>query len=257
MLFAGLAYPVCRQQQITAPQRLLSQGIKDESLGQLTLAEKSYREIYNKHPDAPEAAEALLKIARIEQFDFQDDQKALLNYLLLEHDYPESSLVLPAREAAAQIIKYSLHDYSRAIEFYQRLLELGNGTPDRYRYEIADCYFRRKNYQQARIELETLLEKHPDSPLVADALYRRGGLFLLEGDGAAARRDWHRLIESYPASQYRFMAEFELGRQLEEEGLFAEALHHYQRLAAEKKTLLLSDKITHLQQQIAKKKGAL
>ena len=252
---AALLLPVYRQQQLAAPQRLFSKGIKLESLGRLDAAEGIYREIYTKYPQADEASEALLKLARIEQYDRQDEQRALLNYLQLEHDYPASPLVLQAREAAAQIIKYTLRDYSRAIEFYHRLLELDNGTPDRYYYEIADCYFRLKNYPQARIELETLLEQYPDSPLVAEALYRRGGILLLEGQGEKARNNWQQLIENYSDSRFRILAELDLAKQLEEEGAFEEALQRYQQIATKKKSPLLDEKIEHLKQRIAKKKG--
>ncbi len=257
MIVGATLVPVYRQQQLAVPQQLFSQAIKLESQGKIAAAEDIYREIYTKYPQTAEATESLLKIARIEQYDRQDDQLALLSYLQLEHDYPTSPLVLTAREAAAQIIKYTLRDYSRAIEYYHRLLELDGGSSDHYYYEIADCYFRLKNYPQARIEFETLLEKYPDSPLAADASYRRGGLFLLEGRGKEARDAWQQLIDIHPDSRFRFLAELDLAKQLEEEGLFEEALSRYQQLAAEKKTALLSKKIRHLQQRIAKKKGAL
>jgi len=254
---AVLLVPIYQQQQLAAPQRLFSRGIKFESLGKIDAAEDIYREVYTKYPQAGEAAEALLKIARIEQYDRHDEQRALLNYLQLEHDYPASLLVLQAREAAAQIIKYTLRDYARAIEFYHRLLELERGTPDRYYYEIADCYFRLKNYPQARIELETLLEKYPDSPLVAEALYRRGGIFLLEGRGEKARDCWQQVISDYPDSRFRIPAELDLAKQLEEEGAFEEALQRYQQIATEKKSPLLDEKIDHLKRRIEKKKGVL
>lgn len=256
-MIAAVAVPVYRQQQMAAPQRLFSEGIKLESLGQFDAAEKSYRAVYTKYPQAAEAAEALFKIAKIEQYDRQDEQRALLNYLQLERDYPANRLVFSAREAAAQIVKYTLRDYSRAIEFYYHLIELGGGQPDHYYYEIADCYFRLKNYPQARIELELLLEKYPDSLLAAEAQYRRAELLLLEGDGKAAQNVWQQLIEAYPESRYRMFAELDLAKQLEESGLFEEALERYQRLAAKNATPLLSEKIAHLQQRIAKKKGVL
>ena len=106
----------------------------------MDVAEKIYREVCQQYPQAKEAAEALLKIGKIWQYDYQDEQKALLSYLQLEHDYPESPLVLPAREEAAQIVKYTLRDYSRAVEFYHRLLDLNTVTADQYYYEIAELY---------------------------------------------------------------------------------------------------------------------
>lgn len=246
-----------QQQQLTAPQRLFSLAVKQQSRGEIAAAEKSYREIYQHYPQAAEAAEALLKIGKIWQYDRQDGQRALLSYLQLEHDYPDSPLVLPAREEAAWIVKYTLKDDFRAIEFYQRLLDLNTGHLDKYYYEIADCYFRLENYPQARIELEILLEKFPDSPLAADVLYRKGGIFLLEGRTTAAQQDWQSLIEQYPDSRYRLQARFNLAKLLEEQGDLQEALQSYQEIEGFSHPELLRKKIDHLEQRIADKKGAL
>ena len=254
---AIISIPVYRQQRLTEPQQLFALAVKQESLGEIGTAEKSYREIYQQYPQAEEAAAALLRIGKIWQYDFQEEQKALLSYLQLEHDYPESPLVLIAREEAAQIVKYTLRDYSRAVEFYQRLLDLDRGTPDQYYYEIADCYFRLENYPQARIELETLLEKYPDGTLTAAVLYRKGGILLLEGRAEDARQDWQRLIEEYPDSKYRIQAEFDLAKLLEEEGHLQGALQRYQLLEGEAEPSLLREKIEHLQQRITAKKEAI
>lgn len=263
ILFALLAlglvaslFPVYRQQQLTAAQRLFAKGVELESLGKITAAEKSYREIYQQFPQAQEAAEALFKIGKLWQYDHQDEQKALLSYLQLEHDYPDSPFVLPAREEAAQIVKYVLHDYSRAIEFYQRLLDLNKGTPDHYYYEIADCYFRLENYPQARIELETLQEDYPHSTLIPDVLYRKGGILLLEGETEGARQDWQHLVERYPESPYQVQAKFDLAKLLEEEEHLEEALQSYRKLEGFSRPSLLQKKIEHLERRIAEKKGA-
>ena len=257
LVIAGGLFPSYRQWQLSSPQRLLARGIKQESLGQIGAAEQTYREIYQRFSTAQEAAEALLRIGRLWQYDHLDEQKALLSYLQLEHDYPESHLVLPAREEAAQIVKYSQRDYSRAIGFYQSLLDLNTGEPDRYLYEIADCYFRLENYPQARIELETLLESYPDSALAPDALYRKGGILMLENRADAARQEWQKLIEAYPDSSYRPQAEFNLARLLEEEGHLARALEQYRQLKNFPRPSLLQEKIEHLEQRIEDKKKAL
>ncbi len=243
--------------QSTAPQRLFATAVKQESRGEIVAAEKSYRDIYQHYPRTQEAAEALFRIGKIWQYDHRDAQLALLNYLQLEHDYPESPLVLPSRQEAARIVKYVLRDYSRAIEFYQRLLDLNAGTPDQYYYEIADCYFRLENYPQARIELETLLENYPNSPLVPDALYRRGGILFLEGQVEKAQQDWQSLIERYPDSRYRVQAQFDLAKLQEEGGALEEALQSYRQLEGFSHPTLLQKKIEHLEQRIAEKKGAL
>lgn len=257
LILTASLFPVYRKQQLMAPQRLFAKGIALESLGKISAAEKNYQDIYQNYPQAQEAAEALLRIGNLWQHDHKNEQMALLSYLKLEHDYPESPLVLSAREEAAQIVKHTLRDYSRAIVYYQRLLDLNMGDPDQYYYEIADCYFRLENYPQARIELETLLDLYPHSTLAPEVLYRKGGILLLEGRTADAQHDWQNLIEQYPESQYRKQAEFDLAKLLEEEEHLSEALQRYRQLKGFSQPLLLQEKIEHLERRIAEKKEAI
>ncbi|SEA35978.1 Tetratricopeptide repeat-containing protein [Desulfuromusa kysingii] len=250
-------YPLYSHYQLTAPQRLFAEAVELENLRQITAAEEKYQQVYQSYPQAPEAAEAILRIGNIWQFELQDMQKALLNYLQLEHDYPRSPLVQSAREEAARIAKYRLRDYPRAIEFYQRLLDFNEGRVDQYYYEIADCYFYLENYSQARIELESLLEKYPQSKFVVDALYRKARILLLEGQTKAAQQQWLHIIDKYPESKYRPQAEFDLAKILEEEGHLQEALQQYQQLRGKLEPALLDEKIKHLEQRIEDKKEAI
>lgn len=257
LLLGCFLYPVYQQQQLTAPHRLLSEGIALESRGEAEAAQRVYLEIYEQYPETEQAPEALFRSGRIWQIDHRQEQQALLTYLQLEHDYPAHPLVIDAQEEAARIVKYSQRDNSKAIVIYQRLLDGNNSRAADYLYEIADCYFRLDKYDQARIELETLIAEYPDSSLVPDALYRKGGLLLLENHLEEARLDWQRLIKEYPNSPYRAQAQFNLARSLEEENRLKDALEQYQQLKDYPRPHLLKEKIKHLKQRIANKKKAI
>lgn len=252
-----VALPVYRHYRQSAPQRLFADAVKLESQGKFEAAQQQYQQLYQRYPDSGLAPKALLRSGRIWQLDRHHDQQALLCYLQLEHDFPESLLIRSAREEAARIVKYSLRDYSRAIEFYQRLLDDAGDKADHYLYEIADCYFRLDNYTQARIELETLIERVPHSSLLPDVLYRKGGLLLLENRLAAARQDWQRLVKEFPQSVYAPQARFNLAKLLEEQGHLVEALQQYQKLTDYPQPALLEEKIKHLKQRIESKKKAI
>lgn len=257
ILLIVVLLPLYQRQQLTAPQRIFAAAVKYESLGDIDGAQQSYQRLVQDFPHSELAAEALLRSGHIWQFDRQQDQQALLCFLQLEHDFPDHPLTVTAQESAAYIIKFSLRDYSRAIGCYQRLLEQPGDKQDRYLYEIADCYFRLDNYSQARIELETLLEQYPESSLVADVLYRKAGLLLLENRLKAAQSDWQQLVERFPESHYSRQARFNLAQALEEEDHLLEALERYKELEAFPYSELLREKIEHLQQRIAAKKKAL
>ncbi len=137
------------------------------------------------------------------------------------------------------------------------MLATGDGPSDQYLYEIADCYFRLENYSQAKIELETLINDYPESSLIDDALYRKGGLLVLENRVKEARANWEQLIENYPQSSYRLQAEFNLAKLLEEEDLLVEALEQYQKLKDFPRPKMLEDKIIHIKNRIEVKKKAI
>ena len=256
-ILAAAAWPFYQRHQVTVPQQLFNEGEKLESLGQIAAAQELYQRLYRDYPQAAVAPLALLRSGQIWQHDRHQDQQALLSYLQLEHDYPDSNLVQIAREAAARIVKYSLRDYSRAIEYYQHLLDSATSQQDKYLYEIADCYYRLDNYSQARIELETLLQQYPQSDLLPELLYRKGGLLLLEKRLAEAQTDWQRLITEFPDSPYQLQARFNLAKLLEEDNRLQEALEQYQQLREFPQPLILEEKIEHLKQRIATKKKAI
>lgn len=256
LLLGTLLYPALLRYQASAPQRLLAEGIRQESLGRIPEALHGYGVLVRDYPGAEEAPEALYRIARIWQYDREDPQRALLTYLQLERDFPASSHVQGARESVAQILKYDLRDDMQAIGYYQRLIEDQAGTPDRYRYEIADSYFRLENYPQARIELENLLAEHPGSALIEEGLHRKATILTLENRAVEAQQDWLRLIEQFPHSSYVSQARFNLARLLEEEGKLQEALEAYQQLEDFPRPRVLEEKIRHLLQRLANRDEA-
>lgn len=250
LLAGALLFNQLAGREVSEPQHILTQGIKQESLGRIDEALLSYARVVDNYPETVEATEALYKTARIWHFDRQDPRQALVNYLLLERDHTNSLLINKSREAAAQIVKYDLRDDLQAVGYYQRLLDAGEGELDHYQYEIADSYFRLENYPQARIELEKMVEDYPDSSLVADALHRTAMILILENRPDDAEKVWLRLIELFPQGPYYNQASFSLARLLEERGELEEALEQYRQLENFPRPLLLQQKLNHLQQRI-------
>jgi hypothetical protein len=113
----GGFYPVYLQRQVSAPKRLINRAIEQESLGQIATAEKLYHELYQSYNGTEEAAAALFHLGKLQQYDHRDARLALLSYLQLEKEYPESRLLAAARRESARIVKYSLRDYSQAIGY--------------------------------------------------------------------------------------------------------------------------------------------
>jgi len=241
----------------TTPERLFSKGLSLESQGRPDRALASYERLFENYPDAVQAPESLFRAGRISRFDLRQDQKALFLFLKLEHDYPENDYVTAAQLEAAELTKYRLRNYAQAIVVYQRLFDNGSEDGDQILYEIADCYFRLNNFSQARIELDALLERYPESSLRAEVLYRRASALLLDGKDEEARSGFQALIESFPQSPYALEAKFNLAELLETEERLKDALKAYRKLTNYPRQELLQQKIARLEKRIAKKKKAL
>lgn len=257
LLTGVIGYTGWQEYQVSEPQRLLTQGVKLESLGRSTEALDNYRQIIARYPQGSLAPEALYRQARLWQFDLQDPQQALLRYLQLERDYANSSYLQQSREAAARIVKIDLGDDMQAIGYYQRLIGSGQGSLDQYLYEIADSYFRLKNYSQARIELENLLSTYPESPLIPVVLHRKATILVLENRMDEANQDWQRVVEEFSDSDYAGRARFNMASVLEEKGELESALEQYQNLQHYPQPLLLKQKIEHLTRRIQNRNEGL
>ena len=176
----------------------------------------------------------------------------------MEKNYPRTELACKAQGRVAEIYKYRLRDFNRAIVAYQKLLDSGCSRDDRVQNELADAYFRLNNFEQARIEFENLVKNYPKSPLVPEAEYRIALAFSLDGKPGEAEAAFRRMVGEHPESSFATEARFALAGVLEEQGQLVEALKILKNLkgiypSAE----ILVKKTDQVRQRIAKKKKAV
>ena len=239
------------------PAALLQQGVRLEQQNDLTEAIKTYEELIEHYAASKEASNALYRHGRILQHDLGEDQRALLSFLRLEIDYPQSELVRSAQQEAAELTKYRLDSCEQAIPIYQRLFEESGVDGDQYLYEIADCYARLNNWPQAAIEFEALLASFPESALSSMTSYRLADSWLLSNQQEKARAGFEQIVKIYPESQIVHEARFRLAEMLEEEEHLKEALRAYSALTGYPRQRLLKQKILRLKKRIARKEKVL
>ncbi len=239
------------QGQFTRGEELLERG-------EYSRAYSKFRGIYEGHPRYRRSAEALYLAGEILQFHLHRDKEALLAYLLVERDYPGRNESYRAQRRAAEIYKYRLNDYDRALMIYQKLLENSITDGSRIQYEIADTYFRQNNIEQARIEMESLLKNFPGSPLVPEALFRIAAIFALEGSLPDAEFIYRKVMEEHPDSPFAIEARFGLVSVLERKGELRAALSNLEKLRGEyPKPGVIDKKIRQIRERIQKKKKAI
>ncbi len=67
-------------------------------------------------------------------------------------------------------------------------------------YWIGETYYAEKNYEQAILQFEEIIQKYGDHPKVASAMLKQALAFESTGDQATARLLLQRVIERYPLS---------------------------------------------------------
>ena len=205
-------------------------GLALRAAGEYVAAAELLRKLQADHPDCSRAPEALLQAGQLLHLNLGRYQDALLVYVTVERDYPEAGEATEARRQVAELYKYRLNDQQRALSAYQRLLDDAGAEGDRVQYEVADCYFRLNNFEQARIEFENLQQDYPASPLGAEVRYRIAVTYALEGKADDAMNAYREVISRWPESPYAVEARFGLATALEERERIKEALEIFEGL---------------------------
>jgi len=125
-------------------------------------------------------------------------------------------------------------------------------------YEVADCYFRLNNFEQARIEFENLLSNYNFSDLTAEVRYRIAMTYALEDKLPEADAAYRLVMQGWPESPYATEASFGLATVLEEQGELLEALKILEELdGIYPKQDILQRKTDQVRERIEKKKKAI
>lgn len=261
VLIALLAIAAGIYYRATLDQRLeqeLAGGEEQVAMQDYEGALTTFRDIHRNHPDFHGAPRALLRSGEILNHYLQRYHEAILAYLLVEKDYPASPETRKAQRQVAETYKDRLGDHGQAIVAYQKLLDGEAADADRIRYEVADSYFRLNNYEQARIEFESLLKKHPGSPLVPEVQFRIAVAYSLEGASQEAERAYRAMAESWPDSPYAAEARFGLATVLEERDELRAAIKVLEALQGNYPNAeALAKKIEQVKERIGKKKKAI
>lgn len=217
-----------------------------------------FMQLFADHPEFERVPAALYHVAEIQDLYLERYNDALLTYLLLERDYPNAEEVPAAQQQVAVLYKYRLNDCSQAIVAYQKVLDRTDQEYDQLQYEIADCYFRLNNFEQARIEFESLLKSHPESERAAEVQFRIAVTYALEGKLPDAADAYRQVLEGWPESAYALEARFGLATVLEEQEKLLEALSLLEELAGHyPNPEILERKTAQVRERINKKKKAI
>lgn len=143
---------------------------------------------------------------------------------------PRSDAAFEARIKIGRLLEEVYDDPRNAIEEYH--LAIANHPNamqvDEVRFRMAKAYFGMKEYEQARVEFQKLIETSPKSERAPEAAYDIADSWFVEEKFAEAEQAYRELLERW-AGPFDGAAWFGLARCMEETGRYAEALEIYQK----------------------------
>jgi TolA-binding protein len=180
-------------------------GLKEPAAAEKTLVELK-REISGTGKETAEwsARVWVLLAEALYQQQKYDDVQATVDEL--RRGMPKSPLLYQADEVLGRSYKNQAQ-WDKAIAAFQRVVADRQGEQDetaaKSRLMIAECWFLRKNFRQARadyLKVSTLYDKLPE--WAAPALYQVGQCEEELKQPRDAEKTYHDLIASYPRSKY-------------------------------------------------------
>lgn len=89
------------------------------------------------------------------------------------------------------------HKPNEAVEIFQSILNLDNARDD-IRVELATVYYNLNQYEDAKKQLETVLNNNPSS---TEVIYNLGAIEASMGNSEKAREIWEKLVADFPESE--------------------------------------------------------
>ncbi|PLX88284.1 MAG: hypothetical protein C0614_02590 [Desulfuromonas sp.] len=236
----------------------LQTALEFKATGRYAEALDALQRLYKDYPKFATTPQALIESGEILELYLGRYDDALLTYLLLLRDFPDHPSAPAIERRIADLYKFRLDNCSQAIAVYQRIVDRSEGDGDRLQYEVADCYFQLNNFEQARIEFESLQKKYPQSDQLAEVQFRIAVTYALEGQLPEAEASYRMVVQNWPENPYALEARFGLAGVLEEQERLLEAREELVSLQGiYRNQSTLNQKLEQIQARIDKKKKAI
>ncbi|MFA5199776.1 MAG: tetratricopeptide repeat protein, partial [Candidatus Omnitrophota bacterium] len=235
--------------------------------GELLKSEDSFKKILAKYPDSPGSDYAQYQIGLL-QLKRSDYNAAALSFELFLEKIKQSEF-LPQATYSLGLAYFHKGDYQKSIELFSRfqdglktsqlrpqafymmgtayiMLEKINNALDIFKeipkldfqdaellqkaeYEIADCYYKLGQENEAAAKFKYLRAKYPDSKLTSDILWWLGKYYYRQNDFKVARRYFTSLTRDYPDNSLAGDAFYALGLIDNDENKFTDAGSNFKK----------------------------
>jgi len=204
------------------PYCLFQLGVCQEKTGKKDAAFENYKQIWLNYPLSEYSGMAWENLNR------------LAEELSIEPFIPTADQLYNRGE-----IFFNAYHYQSALDEFNRILKqdyinnLSPGLHSKTLFKTGMCYFRLRDYSQARYYMATSYEKDPGGSVADDSLYYTGMALASLNNNDEAISYYNKLLELFPSSNYSDDALYRAGRIYSLRSDFSNAAAFFKRVAAE------------------------
>lgn len=200
-------------------------------LRKLTEARESFMSFKADYPDSKLLDEAVYALA-LSYFELPDYNASREIIETFDAQFGGSPLKPEALYLLAGSL-YNLGEFARAADVFKRVV-MACGDKERdlaqnAEYEIAHCYDRMGDEQEALLRFKALRSKYPDSVSSAGVMWWLGEYYHRHGDLRQSRRYFLSLIQDFPLNSLLADAHYALGVSYALEKRDDDAVEHFQK----------------------------
>ena len=236
-----------------------------EDVNEFVKAEETYKKILKLYPDYSSADYAQYQLATM-QLKRLDYDEAVVSFMSMLREYPQSKF-LPDAMYALGSLYLQRADYARSCEIFAKFQNEFKDSPlraqalymqgvslislekinealsvfkdvskldpldiellQKVEYEIADCYYKLSQENEAVSRFKLLRVKYPNSKLVPDILWWLGQYYYRSKDLNLARRYFGSLIKDFSDSQLAADAFYAMGLTFSDENKIEQAADNF------------------------------
>lgn len=183
-----------------------------ESAGNLKRAISVYRALVRDYPLAPSASAAQFRLGELYD-SLGNSKRAFDAYQKLLENYPQSREFDRAVEAQVALADAALDNrrYDRAAEMYAAIVATAPYArfAPAVQFKLGQAFEFQKEYDKAIDAYQVVLDRYPNSPLAADALYQIGYVQFTEAQGRSmdlsaaidAKNTFEEFLMEFPKSE--------------------------------------------------------
>lgn len=181
-------------------------------------AETAYKSIAAKYTGKPQLAQVYLRLGDLYFYNLKNNPEAVAQYTTLLREWPLSPEAAITYVHLAEL--YEQDDrFDHVIEANENLIKYFPNHPDtaKFMHAIGASYLKMKNYVQARLEFQKILDaKDVPEDVAAATWYDMGETYFLESNESQALNYYKKVIELYPKNDRVPLAKLQMAQCYEE-----------------------------------------